>query len=284
MNTIEPIFLTSPYGKSEECANFVIDTPTSLFVLSGIASVGQTYTFSAWIKSESPAGLIVGGARFSSSTDWLKHSVTFKAETEDVTLTFDAVGTYYIYHPQLEIGNKASDWTPAPEDVDQSIIDATDEVRQSITDQSASITTTCEGIILEALASYTQTGDFESFKETVNAQLQLLSDQLTLKFTETSQRIEEANTSLQDQLNTITTYFTFDIDGMTIGKVDNPKKISIDNDEINIIVNGVAVQTFDADGNALMPSAKVTKSLNLLGYLIAEDENGNVNCDYVGGE
>jgi hypothetical protein len=34
------------------------------------------------------------------------------------------VGTFYIYHAQLELGHKATDWTPNPEDVDQDIDNA----------------------------------------------------------------------------------------------------------------------------------------------------------------
>jgi hypothetical protein len=68
---------------------------------------------------------------------------------------------------------------------------------------------------------------------------------------------------------------------MTIGQVDNPNKVVIDNDEISILVNGVPVQEFKADGTALIPILKVTTMLNLLGLQITEDAT-HINCDYVG--
>ena len=107
---------------------------------------------------------------------------------------------------------------------------------------------------------------------------------MTLQFTETTKHIEDVNGALQEQLNTVTKYFTFDIDGLSIGQVDNPNKVVIDNDEISILVNGVTVQKFDAQGQALIPEVSITKRLNLFGYEISEDAKGNVNCAYAGGE
>jgi hypothetical protein len=117
----------------------------------------------------------------------------------------------------------------------------------------------------------------------VSTELKVLSDQLNVKVSETIQQIENINGDLQEKYNTITKYFTFNIDGMTIGQVDNPKKIVIDNDDISIMVNNTVVQQFDADGNALIPSLKVTTLLDMFGYTIDQDEEGNVNCEYTGG-
>jgi len=118
----------------------------------------------------------------------------------------------------------------------------------------------------------------------VSSQLALLAEQMTLQFTETTKHIEDVNGVLQEQLNTITKYFTFDIDGLTIGEVGNPNKVVIDNDDISILVNGVVVQKFDAQGQALIPELNITKSLNLLGYVLEEDALGNLNCAYAGGD
>lgn len=118
-------------------------------------------------------------------------------------------------------------------------------------------------------------------KEEMDAALKLLSDEMTLKFTQTNQMVESVDSDLQEKFRTITKYFTFDINGLTIGEVDNPNKVIIDNDMISIMVNGVPVQQFDAMGRALTPELMITKSLTLLGYQIEKDENGNVNCGYI---
>ncbi|EGC8431275.1 hypothetical protein H9185_001154 [Listeria monocytogenes] len=148
---------------------------------------------------------------------------------------------------------------------------------------STLIQQTVESILLTVSETYQSTSESEEFKETVESQLQLLADQMNLRFTETIQQIENVNGDLQTKFNEITKYFTFDINGLTIGQVDNPNRVVIDNDEISILVNGAVVQKFDSEGKALIPELNVTRSLNLFGYLIDQDANGNVNCEYVGG-
>lgn len=107
----------------------------------------------------------------------------------------------------------------------------------------------------------------------------------TMKETNTAimRQINESTNDLYEKYNAITKYFTFDIDGLTIGQIDNPNKIVIDNDEISILVNGNVIQKFDSFGRALIPELKITRSLNLFGYAIEQSQNGNVNCVYVGG-
>lgn len=190
----------------------------------------------------------------------------------------------YVKNIKLEKGDKATDWTPAPEDVEEKIDDTSNELHKYVTEQSTSITNDCEKIILDALTNYVETGDLESYKSTVEAQLSLLSNQMELKFTESRQQIESVNDELQNRLNTITKYFTFDINGMTIGQVESPNKVVVDNDEISILVGDNVVQKFDALGRALIPEVTISRKMTLFGYAFTQDENGNMNVDYVGGE
>lgn len=196
----------------------------------------------------------------------------------------DGTGKIRFKNLKVERGNKATDWTPAPEDVEEKINDTSNELHKYVTEQSTSITNDCEKIILDALTNYVETGDLESYKSTVEAQLTLLSSQMELKFTESRQQIESVNSELQNRLNTITKYFTFDINGMTIGQVESPNKVVVDNDEISILVGDNVVQKFDALGRALIPEVSITRRMTLFGYAFTQDEKGNVNVDYVGGE
>ena len=126
-----------------------------------------------------------------------------------------------------------------------------------------------------------EVGEFNSYKEAMDAQLKLLADQMELKFTETTRQLEAVNGALQEQLNTITKYFTFNINGLTIGQVDNPYKVIIDNDRYSMTVNDVEVMWI-ADGKVFTHEIEVTRAFKLFGYLIDQDENGRVNCVYAG--
>lgn len=146
---------------------------------------------------------------------------------------------------------------------------------QSLIKQSA------ESIISQVVDTYVSKTADEEFKAMLKSELEVLAGGITGRVTETEENIKNVDGDLQTKFNTITKYFTFDINGLTIGQVDNPNKVVIDNDEISILVNNMPVQEFKADGTALIPILKVTMMLNLLGLQIAEDAT-HINCDYVG--
>lgn len=96
------------------------------------------YTLSAWIKWESSVSTMyfftdvgsMSGTNVSSQVgtdDYKRVSVTFNSGDATISTCRFECGSntpYLIYGLKLEKGNKATDWTPAPEDkADQSIID-----------------------------------------------------------------------------------------------------------------------------------------------------------------
>lgn len=108
-------------------------------------------------------------------------------------------------------------------------------------------------------------------------------DDVNSSIEQLDQTVADVNADLQDKFNTLSKFFTFGIDGLTIGEVNSPYKIVIDNDELIIMANNTVVQRFDSEGRALIPELTVTRMFTLLGYQVDQDENGNVNCRYVGG-
>lgn len=158
-------------------------------------------------------------------------------------------------------------------------------VRNEIFTESTAIVKSCNEIILSALTDYVKSGDHDSFKQTVESQLRLMSEKMELEFSKTFEQIENVDGDLQEKYNTITKHFHFSIDGMEIGQTDSPYKIVISHDKQTTYANNVEVQVIDArTGEVLTPKLKVTKTFDLFGYLIDQDENENVNCEYIGGE
>lgn len=154
-------------------------------------------------------------------------------------------------------------------------------LRGEIVDASTSIIRDAVKITLEALKSYATTDDLTKLQTTLKSEFNVRAEGIEGRVTKTETDISNVDGDLQEKFNTITKYFTFDIDGLTIGQEDNPNKVVIDNDDITIYVNGTPIQEFKADGSALIPTLKVTKSLNLCGLVIDEDET-HINCGYVG--
>ena len=121
MNLLESYSIASPYNKQDLCAKFTILNTEDPFVINDVTSNGYVYTFSTWVKADSDGYITILDFNLPVSTSWQKHEISFEAEAEALKLFFDVDGTYYLYQTQLELGNKATDWSPSPEDVDDSI-------------------------------------------------------------------------------------------------------------------------------------------------------------------
>ncbi len=124
MSTIESCIFKSPSKIEEECAKFTIDDTSTPFILHEVASIGQKYTLSFWVQADGMYSMNICGHRFTVSDGWTRHTIEYTATSRNLGFIFNNPGVYYMYHPQLEIGNKASDWVKAPEDTDQNIQNA----------------------------------------------------------------------------------------------------------------------------------------------------------------
>ena len=121
MNVLEEVIIKSPNDIEEKCGKFTIDDVTDPFILSSITRSGEHYMFSAWIKSSVAGTVSIYGEKINTTTEWSKYEIGFSSNGTGVNILFEVSATYYFYHSKLELGNKATDWTPAPEDVDSKI-------------------------------------------------------------------------------------------------------------------------------------------------------------------
>ena len=165
--------------------------------------------------------------------------------------------------------------------------DELERLDQKITESSTTVFNDCNQIIMNALETYVQTSNYEEFRQTIESQLRLLKDEFTIKFEETETKINNVDGDLQSKFNQIATIFEFNIDGFSIGKTGSPYKIFMDDNEFSMMLNGVQVLWFELSENsheANIPELNITKKMNLFGFLIDQDNYGNVNCEYVGGD
>lgn len=175
----------------------------------------------------------------------------------------------------------------AEKDIEANRTSVTEAKQLTITQSTQAVNTATE-ILFGALESYVETGNFEEFKSTLQSELKVWAEGISGRVTATEENIKNVDGDLQEKFNTITKYFTFDINGLLIGAVDengkpSPHKVVIDNDEIKILVNNIPIQEFKADGTALIPILNITKMFNLLGLVFEEDDT-HINVDYAGGE
>ena len=117
----------------------------------------QTYTLSGYNKKGTKVGHVVVRYYKSGTNNILvqkdvsegyftiKFTVPSGAETITVYLGISptASGDYTYYkHPKLELGDKATDWTPAPEDTDEKFTEYSTQMNSAINQSASSILTT----------------------------------------------------------------------------------------------------------------------------------------------
>lgn len=122
MNVLESVTIRSPNEIEEECAHFTITDTEQPFVLNEIAKQDEKYTFSAWVKGSGE--ISIARNKFPVTEEWTRCVITFISDSTDVEIYFRETGDYYFYNSQLEIGEKDTDWSPAPEDLENRVTDA----------------------------------------------------------------------------------------------------------------------------------------------------------------
>jgi hypothetical protein len=212
--------------------------------MNNVTTVGTTYTLSFWIYAKRKSTVTVAGSTFNVTTKWTKHSHVFTADSTDLIWVFGSTGTYYLYHSQLEIGNKITDWRPNPDDVDQNISEATSEVREEIIDQTTSMVSDKEKILLSAIESKVSLDEYGAFKETATtkADLELKASEISMNFTTQITDLDNTTTS---KFREIDKYISFSSDGIIISAGENSMKLRLDNNIIMFEKNGVQLGSWD---------------------------------------
>ena len=120
-----------------------------------------------------------------------------------------------------------------------------DIIKNQVLTQSTEVINTCNQIILSALESYVETSNFEAYKETVSAQLEILASEIIMNFASSTETIDNVNGDLQMKFTELYKYISFSENGIGIGSGDNAVTLEIDNDMILFKKNGVQFGWWD---------------------------------------
>ncbi|OUN16991.1 hypothetical protein, partial [Pseudoflavonifractor sp. An85] len=145
---------------------------------------------------------------------------------------------YYIENVKLEIGNKATDWTPAPEDTQGEIDDLKDTTAnqgQIIQSQESrlsdlEINTNAITATVQRVQSETQTS-----LDGVEQSLQELTEQVSLSLTSDQVNIA-IEKKLSEGVETVKTAtgFTFDEEGLTVSKTGSEMSTKVTEDGMEV--------------------------------------------------
>lgn len=182
---------------------------------------------------------------------------------------------------KIEKGNQETDFTPSPEDTENAISD----IRESMTSQKTEIISDCKSIILSALETYVESGEYDEFKQTISSQLELLADRITMTFSTVSQQVTDVDGDMQTKFNELYKYITFSGENaITIGSSDSSIKLVLDNDQILFTKDDVTFGSWDGNnfhtGNIVVD---VNERAQFGNFAFLPNSDGSLSFVKVGG-
>lgn len=142
---------------------------------------------------------------------------------------------------------------------------------------------TCEAMIFSALESYVKTSNFEEYRQTVESQFAIMADEVSLRFQETTERIEDVNGDLQQTVEVLTKHFDFGIDGLLIRAGEHAMALGLDNDLIHFERNGQQFGWWDGvnfhTGNIVV---EVNERAQFGNFAFVPRSNGSLDFKKVG--
>lgn len=150
------------------------------------------------------------------------------------------------------------------------------DLAQTTSRQITQVLQDSKKIILSALEEYTRTSDFETYKETVSSQLQILADQIELRFTAASDQITDVSGDVQDVRTEINKYFRFTVDGLVIGEEGNQITLKVDNDRISFLDGGLEV-AYISNKQLYITDAHFLNSLRIGKFAFVPRRSGNLS-------
>ena len=237
----------------------------STFTFSNILYPGLEYTLSFWLSARTSEDLnttlTIGDEEFIVQS-WKKIVRTFTAESSDLVFTFNYVehGGCYINNAKLELGNIATDWTPAPEDLN----DTTDRIEGDISNIES-----------------TQAAFSKKFID-----LDATKTDWTLNFREINGFINNENGEFDFSVqNSILKYIKF-IDGdIWLGRDpdigEDDFKCVISNEKISFLQNNSEV-AYISNNRLYITNATVTTKLDIGKFSFMPRDNGNMSFKFIG--
>lgn len=150
------------------------------------------------------------------------------------------------------------------------------DLAQTTSRQITQVLQDSKQIILSALEEYTRTSDFETYKETVSSQLQILADQIELRFTAATDQITNVSGDVQDVRTEINKYFRFTVDGLVIGEEGNQITLKVDNDRISFLDGGLEV-AYISNKQLYITDAHFLNSLRIGKFAFVPRRSGNLS-------
>lgn len=276
----------------------------------GLAKVGDKFTISIYMKTDDTEDKFVrlyyrtstnsSGYNFPDTTniklssDWKQVTHTFTVTEQMLTtdyitfMGFEPITTCtsgkYVYHtsPKIERGNKATDWTPAPEDIDSTF----DGVYDLITDKEVKITQSYQtdlqllekNIQLSVSETYAEKSAVSTIEKNLASKIDQTAKDVTINFNKVN---NETRGELQNFKTEVNSYIKFDEDGMELGKSNSKFKTKLTNEKLAFLEDGSEIASI-SNKEMSITDANITNQLTIGKFAFVPRSNGNTSLKWIG--
>lgn len=192
-------------------------------------------------------------------------------------LGLNKVGTVTIMNLKLEVGNRSTDWSPAPEDITGSI----ENLRKETTVQDTNVLQTCKELVSTATKTCVQKDEFTTYQSSVSTQFKQTASDFKMQFTSVQSSIDAVNADLQKKYGERVKYIRF-VDGdIVLGEDGNSLTLTIENDRLTFKQDNKDVAYF-AYNKFYIVDAEFVASLRVGAFAYVPGANGNLSFKKVG--
>ena len=236
------------------------------------------------------AGTAQGIGEINLSTEWKKFEMTYTATgTGSVTFKLNSAGTLYLANIKLELGNKATDWTPAPEDIDNRF----DTAETRITQAETSIETTNNQVALKASTeTVTEIGNranqidktlsdaLTTIKQNSDAIASLTARDFKVEFTTITNQLTQLNGDLTAYKKEVGNWMRFDAEGnLVLGATRVPGQdayeLKLTKNRISFMLNDDEV-AYISNNELYITNSTVVQNLKIGRFVWEIRGNGNL--------
>ena len=182
------------------------------------------------------------------------------------------------------LGRRYAEVLGVATDTRESVDRVESELRSELSEQITSLVRDTESIIMSALESYVEESEYEELKQTVQSELAILAEKVTINFTSTTEQLAGMNSDLLGVIETLQKNFEFYLDGLTIKAGENAMSLVLDNDLIKFVKDGKEFGWWDGvDFHTFFNVTAPTERAQMGNYAFVPRSDGSLDFLKVGG-
>ena len=180
----------------------------------------------------------------------------------------------YVSSPKIELGNKATDWTPAPEDIATDLENTKNDLSSSIDTVNGNLTNAVEDFDTELTEAIT------TIQTTMETQFSQTNESFEMTFAEIIETITNIDGTVNANYAELVKYIRF-VDGTIIlGEADNPLQLVLSNDRMSFLQNGEEI-AYISDNKLYIYDGEFLNSLTLGRWAFIIEQDGGLSLNYI---